>query len=668
MYQQITDGLLKEVQGLQCWIPPVGTVYNKLTGKFEKRKTLSRSSIKDEQYWFRTPLPDDWTKRRNEEKRRQQDDSGYYDHEIEKFRQQEWDRRLNGVWFMNSGTIEYLTGDHYYYLNWYSIDTGFPDYRQCDQEYFYFWEYCVEDPSSIGMVEVTGRRSGKSFRAGSVILGYLSRTKNTNGGIQSKTGSDAFKLYEKAIVNPFRKQPDFFRPVYDQSLGSAPKKALRFYRTSKKGKLADLEIGMPELESEIDWRASDAKAYDGYKLHRYIRDEAGKTNEADVWESHLVVQYCFEENGKAVGKAIYTTTVEEMESGGAQFKKLWEASNQKERNDNGKTKSGLYRFFTPVFKNWKFDKFGNPLEEDAKTYFLNERASNQNDQRTLSSIIRKKPFTSEEAFRIDGNKSLYNAMKLNDQIDKISWMTNVTTRGNLVWQNGERDTKVVWEPNPHGRWECSWMFEDIENANKVLIKGGKKIPQNKYKFVIGIDPFDHDTTVDERRSDGAAAILKKYSSADGDNMNYAFVMLYVSRPQTAAIFYEDMIKTCFFYGAPMLYEDNKIGIKRYFEERGYEDFLLWLPNSIKPGISGHKKTHQEIAEATESYIEDHIEKCFFKILLSNWLEFDINNTTKFDAAMAAGYALIADNLIISKQKEKKDVHEIGKFFKTYKIR
>jgi len=118
----------------------------------------------------------------------------------------------------------------------------------------------------------------------------------------------------------------------------------------------------------------------------------------------------------------------------------------------------------------------------------------------------------------------------------------------------------------------------------------------------------------------------------------------------------------------MLYEDNKIGIKRYFEERGYEDFLLWLPTSLKPGISGHKKTHQEIAEATESYIEDHSEKCFFKNLLSDWLEFDINNTTKFDAAMAAGYALIADNLIISKQKEKKDVHDIGKIFKTYKIR
>jgi len=320
-----------------------------------------------------------------------------------------------------------------------------------------------------------------------------------------------------------------------------------------------------------------------------------------------------------------------------------------------------------VFQNWRFDKYGSPLEEEAKTYFLNERASQQNDPRTLSSIIRKKPFTPDEAFRIDGNKCLYNAMKLNDQIDKISWMTNVTTRGNLVWQNGERDGKVLWEPNPHGRWEAAWVFEDEQQTNNVLNKGGKKYPQNKTKFVIGIDPFDHDTTVDERRSSGAAAILKKYGSADGDEMGYAFVMLYVYRPQTAAIFYEDMIKTCHFFGTPMLFEDNKVGIKRYFEERGYEEFLLWLPNSIKPGISGHKKTHQEIAEATESYIEENSTKVFFKSLLTDWLEFDINNTTKYDAAMAAGYALIADQLIISKQKIKKEVVEIGKLFKSYKI-
>lgn len=187
MFSPIEEGTKINIQGLDCWLPQLGMVFNKINGKYEKRKIYSRSLKKEEQYWQRTPLPDDWNKRRLEEKRRQQTDPEFYDQELERFRQQEWDRRLNGMWFMRNGAPEYITGDHYYYLNWFQIDTGYPDFRMCDRDYFYFWEYCVEDPNSIGMVEVTGRRSGKSFRAGSIILGYLSRTKNTNGGIQSKT-------------------------------------------------------------------------------------------------------------------------------------------------------------------------------------------------------------------------------------------------------------------------------------------------------------------------------------------------------------------------------------------------------------------------------------------------------------------------------------------------
>jgi len=55
------------------------------------------------------------------------------------------------------------------------------------------------------------------------------------------------------------------------------------------------------------------------------------------------------------------------------------------------------------------------------------------------------------------------------------------------------------------------------------------------------------------------AILKKYGSADGDEMGYAFVMMYVYRPQTASIYYEDMIKTCHFFGAPIVVRGQQGG-------------------------------------------------------------------------------------------------------------
>ena len=76
----------------------------------------------------------------------------------EKFINQEFERRVNGVWFMNNGVPTYITGNHYYYLQWCKIDIGYPDYRDRDRRFFTFWDACRKDPKSFGMVMVTHRR------------------------------------------------------------------------------------------------------------------------------------------------------------------------------------------------------------------------------------------------------------------------------------------------------------------------------------------------------------------------------------------------------------------------------------------------------------------------------------------------------------------------------
>ena len=118
----------------------------------------------------------------------------------------------------------------------------------------------------------------------------------------------------------------------------------------------------------------------------------------------------------------------------------------------------------------------------------------------------------------------------------------------------------------------------------------------------------------------------------------------------------------------VLFEDNKVGIKSYFEDRGYGGFLMYLPGSTKPGISGSLKTHQQIAEITEDYIENNIDRVYYSELLKDWLEFDITKTTKFDAAMSAGYTLIADKYILLKNElAKKRVINASDLFKKYKV-
>ena len=280
MFSPIEGGSSIDIQGLICNIPAEGYVFNLATRKVEYRGIHKRSSNPKEQYWERTPLPSwykDMMKREDAyEKKRKEDDPPFYDEQLEIYKQQEWDRRLNGFWFMNNGKPTYITGAHYMYMQWFQIDVGYPRFRQPDLEYFYFLQYVIEDPECMGMLEVTKRRFGKTYRGGLFLYEYITRTRMTNAGIQSKTGNDAKKVFAKAVVAPFKKLPKFFRPEYDTSLGITPKSEIRFQQTNVRGKKAEDNIEKEELGSMIDWGSADTIHYDGQKIHRYFSDEWAK--------------------------------------------------------------------------------------------------------------------------------------------------------------------------------------------------------------------------------------------------------------------------------------------------------------------------------------------------------------------------------------------------------
>ena len=223
MYQK-TNGELTQLQGLSCYLPEEGMVYNTISKEYESRGVFRRSSLVDKQYWERPLLPSDFLNKRKKEIQLQKSDPNYVDLELQNYRIQEWDRRLHGFWFMNNGKATYLTGLHYFYLTHWKLDTGYPDFRIPDMEFFYFLQYCIDDPNSLGMIECTKRRQGKTVRAGAFLYDLTSRAKNIYSGIQSKTLEDAKNnVFAKGLILPFKQLPDFFVPVYDTEKGVTPK-------------------------------------------------------------------------------------------------------------------------------------------------------------------------------------------------------------------------------------------------------------------------------------------------------------------------------------------------------------------------------------------------------------------------------------------------------------
>lgn len=667
MFKQVEGGTLEVINGIECWVPPVGYGVDRITGELVKIGVYERSPKKSEQKWERVLLPADYDKRRAKEQARQKDDPEFFDPELESIREKHWMYRRCGFWFKNNGVPVYITGTHWYYLNWCVTNIGYMDYRNTDRRIFYSWRSIEDDPRAGGLVYVSRRRGGKTYMAGAIMLDRVSLGLDKVGGIQSKTDEDARVLFNKTIVNYFVNLPHFFKPIYDTSQGLRPKKELRFFKPTIKGKNADDMLDGDELRSVINFGSSEPFAYDGNALYAYILDEFGKPQRANVWDTWNIVRYCMDQDGRWVGKAFVTSTIEDLDVTGLGPKNIWINSDQEKRDPNGRTTSGLYRLFFGAHESTFFDEYGNEMTEKGLEYYNNMRKGFAHDTRQLSSIIRKNPFTIEEAFRVDGDKCLYDAMKLNERLDRLSWKENVTTRGNFVWQNGVRDTKVVWEPANNGKWEIATVFEKEEEANKIVKRGDLYYPNNN-GFVMGVDPIDHNTTEDGRRSNGAAMILQKHNPLkENTPYNNAFICRYKFRPESVAVFYEDMIKMAVFYGCHVLFENNKIGMLRYFEDRGYGNFLMWLPDRQQPGIAASPKTHQYIAELTEAYINDYHEKIYFKDLIQEWLEFDINNTTKSDLAMAAGYTLIADQVKVNR-KDMSTVREVKEFFKGFKIK
>ena len=614
MYRKHKRNREIEINGIKVNIQPSGIVWNVLTSDWEKRDILTRSAKPDYQYWERPLPPEGYELKRKKEIATQKTNPEYYNPELQNYRNQEWDRRLNGLWFMNGGKVTYLTGLHYFYLTHWKIDVGYPDFRMTDLYFFYFLEYCVQDPNCLGMIEVTKRRQGKTMRAGAFLFELTSRSKNKNAGIQSKTFEDAKEnVFAKGIVMPFKYLIDFFVPIYDTEKGMTPKGEIRFFKTNKRGATDDIFTEKIELESGITFKSADKFAYDGMKLHRYLADEAGKTKNVDVYDRHQVVQFCLQQEENIIGKALYTTTVEEMEDGGASFKALWQASDQSKKNANGRTKSGLYQYFMPAYKTLFYNKFGEPDEVKAKEFYMAERDALSDDNRALASFIRKNPFTIEEAFFSEAESCIYDALAINRQKESITWIDKkeLYLQGDFVWENGVRDSKVIFTEKSNGKFKVHTKLNvfDANAFNQVQEYGTKKVPKNNTKFAIAVDPFDHSITTSNERSDGAAYAYRRFDAMD--ELSETFLVQYINRPDKAEIFYEDMIRLCHFFGCEVLSEDNKVGLIKYFEHRGYERFLTRMPNSVKYGISATVKIHQQIAEETENYHLDNLHKVIF---------------------------------------------------------
>ena len=679
-------GEILSVQGLTIALP------------LAPKKVYKRSGKKEEQFWEREEIPKDlqkiqsifqWNNKPSEFKDRWVD-----------YIESEFDSREYGHWFMNNGVPTYITGAHYMYLQWTSIDIGYPDYREANRILYIYWEACKADKRSFGMAYLKIRRSGFSFMSSSECVNTGTLAKDARVGILSKTGSDAKKMFTDKVVPINSRLPFFFKPIMDGM--DKPKTELAFRipaaKITKKNMYDTNDDELFGLDTTIDWKNTDDNSYDGEKLLLLVHDESGKwIKPNNILNNWRVTKTCLRLGSKIIGKCMMGSTSNALNKGGDNFKKLYNDSNVLNRNSNGQTKSGMYSLFIPMEWNMEgfIDRFGMPvfrkpdksvlgvdnemISQGAVDYWENEVSSLKNDADALNEFYRQFPRTESHAFRDESKQSIFNLTKIYQQIDYNDALIKEhhITRGSFHWKNGVKDSEVVFSPDKRGRFNVSWT-PNKNLQNRVVDRNGTKYPGNDHIGAFGCDSYDISGTVGGGGSNGALHGVTMFNMDEAPSNE--FFLEYVARPQTAEIFFEEVLMACVFYGMPILIENNKPRLLYHFKNRGYRGFCMNRPDKSYNKLSkterelgGIPNSSEDVKQAHAAAIESYIEKYVgfdvegtyrnsedigsmpFTRTLEDWAKFDITNRTNFDASISSGLAIMATqkHLYIAEKKQSK---------------
>jgi hypothetical protein len=429
-----------------------------------------------------------------------------------------------------------------------------------------------------------------------------------------------------------------------------------------------------------------------------------------------------------VGKTIMGSTLNSRDRGGEEYITLYYGSDVRKRNDNGRTATGLYSFFLPAHKNYEdfTDKYGichelvNPGEffYNAKgikktigslQYLESEfKSAKTMGGKAYNNTRRLDPITIEDAFRDELASQLLDIEKINAQLNynKNAEVERRLVRGNFRWKNGIKDGEVEWIPEEKGRFLVSWLpNKEMRNrfVSRPVFGIMTKCPVNDEIGAFGCDPYDQTSVVDAKlvsTENGTEYNLGSKGSMHGltgfnlgDLPNNQFFLEYIARPKDADTFFEDILMACIFYSMPVLVENNKKMLLKHFKVRGYRGFCLsrfdkesnrlsvdekelgGIPNNSADIINMHwtgieKYVNNYVGEYTCDEGDTPVREVGqmgtmpFNRTLADWLKFNIENRTKFDASISSGLAIMAVNRHAFKPKVEKKVFTLK--MKTFK--
>ena len=608
-----------------------------------------------------------------------------YKDEIEFIRQQ-WKSRILGQWYMVDGNPVYITGDHWMYINHWRLKGGIrPEYRDRDRRWYYGLTYAEHTTKTVvyedgeykhkdvgyrtayGISVVKCRRAGDTSKAQCAGYNRVTLATNVIGAVQADGGDKSDKIFNDNFVEPITSMPLWFMPNRDQFMPSTEVSFNYGDRDSLYSKYMFAE-------------SKDRQKLDGLKLAFFAGDESGKIKGEDINLINEVTKQCLSSGINITGVNIYTTTVEELERGGLEFKHFCNNSMWHNRDKNGRTSSGVILLFFPATDCLEgfVDAFGNSVDETPtkeqqefikKDFGSIEFVENQlmeklknEDLVGYANLLRMYPRKFRDAFTPPPENTFFNIKKVGERYTELLANTGKYTRtGVLEWNEDNRTVRFI--DNNQGHWVISYKFEDSE-INRKRFYNGSYEPDNGNKFVVSADVFKNNKTNYSKKSSGGIAVrLLRDPYIDTDDKpveewtTSRLVMTYSHRPPTTDEFCDEVLKACVYSGGYCYPENNLDLVQVYFERKGYTGYLMFdvdpMTNKKKPkaGFHSGSNSKDEIFNLTKDDIERHVHRnCHADYLLEVLEIKGTADMTHYDLFTAVGGTILAE--------KKKRVYEI----------
>lgn len=668
-----------------------------------KTRMWKRSDKKEQQY-FERQLPPRGLKRETEDK--------YEDYIDEQYKY-----KREGFWFLNNGKPEYITGAHWFLLQWCRSQAEktkiYPKgeyffFSKAQQKVFYMLEAAWLDHRSYGAILIKIRRFGLTGVALAFSLSKSITKRNGLFGLTSKTDNDAKSAFTR-MAYMFKGLPFFFEPhnlgvTKSDIVYNVPEK-----RVTQKNKHVDREDG---LNTIVNYKATNEDAYDGEALTFYIADESSKyaTGKSIIkhWE---IVRKALTKGVKKTGKAFLFSTIEnyngvkspetDKNSGsGDKFMAIYDQSDPSKRNENGETESGLYKMFISCYEHYEgmMDMYGYPIVHDddkgvetvegnivyngIKSIIQNEVESLKDNPYKLYSRLRKTPREEEDVRRTVDINGVFDTKNIIAQIEHNNSLPSDKRpmQGRLIWEIPYQTVK--FSPSENGDFLVSWI---PKNPNHVVKgRGGLLFPNND-NLCIGVDPYKVTQTVDGRGSSGA---IHGFAGANicGAPQN-EFFFEYIANPKTKELFFEEIMKACIFWGCMTLIERDVPEAIETMHKNGLGNFCMLNPFKERKnltvdeklgGISLRGNITVSHTGALDTYIAEHvgyadndkwreigkIGNMPFNRTLQDWAVFDPSNRTKYDASISSGIALLGAQKHKIVKRENSSMSGIIKFYEA----